>query len=1320
MSQPVTSKPKCPKCGASLGASSASSLCPACLIAQALSGETFQDEQLSIGCLRYFGDYELIDEIARGGMGIVYRARQTTLNRLVALKIISAGAFASAEMVRRFKTEAGLAASLDHPHIVPIFEIGEQDGHPYFSMGFIAGQTLGQRVEQEPLEIEERVSLIAKLARAVHYAHQRGVLHRDLKPGNVLVDEAGEPHLMDFGLAKLLHTESTLTHTYAVLGTPSYMAPEQARGDAKSVTTGADVYGLGAILYYCLTASPPFAGGTSLETVRQVLEKEPRKPSLLNPAVNQDLETICLKCLQKKPDNRYASALELAKDLERFLRNEPILARPVGPGERALKLVLRHPLVSALSALALTALIGGSIGIFWQWRRAEAKSIEANRARERAEQEQYFSSIAAAQRLLQEGAVERAREILLSTPANLRHWEWGRLTFLAHQEAITLPAEPGTPAELAAVTFAPSSGLIATCRTGRVRLWNLEGALAGELPEEQAACIQSLFTPDEKTLLALRSNGEVIAFRVPALEELYRIAEKENPIVSISIGPNSSDLLTVSRDGLISLWDLESQEKKRAFPKTGLSSTPFIGSDGRSIISSRQGKEILIWDASSGDELHQFIANANAVSFSISGNGRVIASVSADGAIAFRSLTTNAAPTYLAEKLPAVRSFSLSTDGTRLLTIDQREWLGLWNAETGQQIELWPERTFFTLDSADSKIFSAYSGDKFARVYELATGREFLRPALLPGFWRPAFSPDHRLLALPYPDGSVKVWFTDPNHAFLPYAQYSRQVRSSPRRVQKLAFHPEGNRLAAAHQNETVTIWDAGSGAHLQTLRGHMQWVLDVKYSPDGELLATGAGDRTVRLWDGETGAEKLVLRGHSQSVNSVAFSADSKRVAGSAPNGRILVWNTTSGEIDRTLETGKTAWALAWSSDGRRVAASSDTNVTVWDADTWQVSHSFPAQSPWSLRFDPANRWLAAGNMDGVVNIWDLETGLLARALAGRATAYALDFTADSKRLVAACSERQTGLGHPSVTVWETTSGRLLAEFAGAAGQMQTLQFSPNGRTLAVGHTRGYIELFEALPSNSQQPAQDARAHWRKQLKSPIRLKRPEPRWIPPATLWPARDSRAPSTLIDLTSHYTGLLDLAWQPVNLRLDLEATFSDLPRGIQRLNELQFDIRGAVQLAGSAWNRHDEPRRKAPVRWPAVVTNIPLPASSAKIHFLHGALGEDGGAAQIGEYRVRYTDGSVLSLPIVLGRNVQLSWRSATTAEEELPEAKLAFKVWNARAGGSYQLLERGAWGRLYTYTWTNPHPDRPLATLDFVSAEQPAAPFLIALTAAEP
>jgi serine/threonine protein kinase/Tfp pilus assembly protein PilF len=310
-----------------------------------------------------FGDYELLEEIGRGSQGVVYRARQKSLNRTVALKIIGLGHWASKAHVKRFRREAEAAASLEHPCIVPIYEVGERDGACYFSMRFVEGGQLDEILKREPISPRRAVELIVKLASTVHYAHEHGILHRDIKPGNILLDANGEPHLTDFGLARLLETESSITHTLDVLGTPSYMAPEQAAGKNAAVSSATDVYGLGAVLYQLLTGHPPFAGGTTYETIKLLLETEPRQPRLLNPKIDRDLSTICLKCLEKDPKRRYPAAAGLAEDLQHWLKHEPILARHTGIFTRGRKWVRRNVAVAALITLSVALAISIALNI---------------------------------------------------------------------------------------------------------------------------------------------------------------------------------------------------------------------------------------------------------------------------------------------------------------------------------------------------------------------------------------------------------------------------------------------------------------------------------------------------------------------------------------------------------------------------------------------------------------------------------------------------------------------------------------------------------------------------------------------------------------------------------------------------------------------------------------------------------------------------------------------------------------------------------------------------------------------------------------------
>jgi len=391
----------CRKCGARILSDAPEGLCTGCVLKTALAmpPETIaatSDNQGSAGCdkapatsaapqdrrtahaaqlLGELGDYELLEEVGRGGQGVVFRARQKSLNRIVALKVISLGQWASEAHIRRFRREAEAAARLDHPNIVPIHEIGERDGSCYFSMKFMEGGQLDEIVSHTAMPMHQTAELIAKLARTVHYAHEHGILHRDIKPGNILLDETGQPHLTDFGLARLVEAGSTVTRTREVLGTPSYMAPEQAAGETTKISHTTDIYGLGAVLYHLLTGHPPFSGATTYETIKLLIETEPRSPRLLNPKVDRELSTICAKCLEKDPQRRYSSAIALAHDLEHWLKHEPIQAHRAGIFLRGSKWVQRKPAIAAVVALSLA--LGAAMG--WNiWNTEFVRSPIAN------------------------------------------------------------------------------------------------------------------------------------------------------------------------------------------------------------------------------------------------------------------------------------------------------------------------------------------------------------------------------------------------------------------------------------------------------------------------------------------------------------------------------------------------------------------------------------------------------------------------------------------------------------------------------------------------------------------------------------------------------------------------------------------------------------------------------------------------------------------------------------------------------------------------------------------------------------------------------
>src|SRR5262245_6518887 len=514
-----------------------------------------------------FGDYELVAFLARGGMGLVYKARQASLNRIVALKMISRGQLASAADVARFKAEAAAAATLDHPHILPIFEVGERDALNYFSMKLIEGGSLADRVAdvwKHPGDRERLRSVVrvfSDVCRAVHFAHQRGVLHRDLKPANVLLDSVDHPYVTDFGLAKRVEGDSDLTQSGAILGTPSYMAPEQARAE-KTLSTAADVYSLGAMLYELISGRPPFRGDTPLQTLMHVLDTEPARPRSIDVNVDRDLETIALKCLEKEPTKRYPSAFALADDLERWLRGEPIQARPSTSLERAIKWAKRRPAAAALVAVSVAGTVVLLAGL------TAAVLIISDKARQTAEaldresdslkresdargklaatlaaekKTSYFQRVMAAQFALQGNNVSQAELFLDACPNELRGWEWRYLKLQCHGESAELPPISQVVVDRLPVVFSPDGkGFAALDGPGKVlRIGDVvTGVSDFAIPLDANIRPQQAYSPDGRFLAIAKADGVQI-WDVAARTTVTKLADAPPNLQHLAFSPDS-------------------------------------------------------------------------------------------------------------------------------------------------------------------------------------------------------------------------------------------------------------------------------------------------------------------------------------------------------------------------------------------------------------------------------------------------------------------------------------------------------------------------------------------------------------------------------------------------------------------------------------------------------------------------------------------------------------------------------------------------------------------------------------------------------------
>jgi WD40 repeat protein/tRNA A-37 threonylcarbamoyl transferase component Bud32 len=901
-----------------------------------------------------FGNYELIEEVAHGGMGVVYKARQVALNRTVALKMVLSERLASDADIKRFLIEAQAGAKLQHPNIVAIHEVGNVGGQHFYSMDFIAGQTLAQIVRENPLPARRAAAYVEKIARAIHYAHQEGVLHRDIKPGNVIVDSNDEPRVTDFGLAKLLQSDSQQTLAGTIMGTPSYMSLEQATGETANIDARSDVYSMGAVLYELLTGSPPYRGETTLATLKLLAETDAVRPRQINPKIPADLETVCLKALEKQPARRYPDALAFADDLRRFLQHEPITARPIGAGGKLLRWCVRKPALATVGLIATILLLAISIGspiaaynlnqanVFAEKRRAMAES-SANRARRSA----YISDMSSVQEAVERGQLSYALGILRqhipeTGTRDLRNWEWRYYSELCQAEDLaTLSHHPDQAIYFCSVS--PRGTWVGSeSAEGTVKLWNIpRNREALSLQKEGAPGPQ--FSAGEKFFAVPMADGMVRLWDLGTLQEQPGI---QHPGGVQAIGFSGDDQLITFAGDTIRYWDISSRDLLREVPAIAgarVIATP----DWKTVVAWNAGKEIKLWREGEGLKWSRNSGHASQIrepALALSPDGKWLAlGLSLGGGGAWTAEILDAATGDVITVFPAQRAnatitgVSFSADGKLFTAASEDQTVRLW--DTGS----WTSRATligrlvsvaFCLPGNKQAVTAGKDG--FVRLWkveeakgargQLEVERKFLDQLVTAR--RGAFTANNALFLSLAPDGEGVV--VDPLRPAV-LRRFSTPIRNSTR----VAVGPEATIAAIGREDGRVTLWNTDQNRSSGEVQlAESQAVTAVALSPDGKWLTARNDKGIFRFWETAGQKELPEWRDLPKQPGTLCFSPDGTFLACGQGDGTISLWEVpTARGLGRLSGHSKGIILLGFSQNGTRLASTSyDATACVWD----------------------------------------------------------------------------------------------------------------------------------------------------------------------------------------------------------------------------------------------------------------------------------------------------------------------------------------------------------------------------------------------------